>query len=106
MKKITNDSYLKIREFYIYRLLDSDDQTAISVLEKLKIYYSIEDLNKKTVYYKVLNCLYIKRDTIPKWKLANLCNVSESTLFRIRRNILNYFLNCYDELKRNTITAN
>lgn len=106
MENLTNEKLLKIKEFHIYCLLDKNDVTAISVINNLNIYYFIEDLNKRTVYHKVFQHVYIKRTKTPKWKLAVLCNVSESTLFRIRRNIIDCFNICYDEFQRNTFKTN
>ncbi len=106
MKNLTNESLLKFKEIQVYRLLDKKDSVAIDVIEFLRTYYFIEDLNNKTVFSKVFDCVYIKRSKMPKWKLANLCNVSESTLFRIRRSIIDCFNICYNEFKRNTFKAN
>ncbi len=106
MENLTNEKLLRVKELRIYCLIDKNDLTAISVLKWLDVYYFIEDLNKRTVFHKVFIEVYIKRTKTPKWKLALLCNVSESTLFRIRRNIIDCFNICYDELKRNTFKIN
>ncbi len=106
MENLTNEKLLKIKEFRIFCLIDNKDTAAINVINYLNIYYFIEDLNKRTVFHKVFDYVYVKRAKIPKWKLAIICNVSESTLFRIRRNIIDCFYICYDEFKRNTFTTN
>ncbi len=106
MEKFTNDAILNIKEFQILYLLDTKDEDAVATLEYLDIYFFVGDLYKKTILHKVFDYIYVKRTGLPKWRIANLCNVSERTLFRLRYDILNCFKACYDEIKRNNFNAN
>ncbi len=66
MKNLTNEKLIKFNEKHICKLLDQNNATAIEVIKFLKNYYSIEDLKKGTVFYKVFEQVYIKRTKMPK----------------------------------------
>ncbi len=105
MKKLGNKSSLRIKESSILVKINNDQVSQRSI-ERVKNYLQEKDFFNDTYLSLIFEYIYIKRIKITNWKLANLCHVSESTVFRTRHEIVNYFYKCYYEFKRNIITAN
>ncbi len=104
MEKITKEKDLKRKEQSVLNLLDAKDAQAIFAFNCVNIHFFVDDLNKSTTLHLVFDYIYVKRIRMRNWELANACNVSERTLFRLRHEILKSFNNCYENMHQNDFT--
>lgn len=54
-------------------------------------YYKINYKLRKSSHYLVFQAIYIENPKLPAGQLANCCKIAESTLFRLRNEIIECF---------------
>ena len=79
-----SDKTLQAQEKEIMRLLDAKEETAIRAFYLLRMYYYIDDLLNNRNHTKLINAIYVKRQSSSKWNQANFCNIGHRTAFRYR----------------------
>lgn len=90
----THEKQLRDKENEIMiSLIQKDDET-VKTFDFLYKHYALKELSGKKPILPVFEAIYIKRLTLPAWKLANYCNMSRSTLFNYRNIIINDFSIC------------
>lgn len=88
MEKITKDYSLRDKEKWIISLKNTYYLDAFTFVHK---YYRINYKLRKSSHYLVFQAIYIDKLKLPAWQLANYCKIAESTLFRLRNEIIECF---------------
>ena len=96
MESIFNKS-LNDKENIIKDLISSGNERCINVFIFLYKFYKLNYKVGKSNHYLVFNAVYIKSLKKAKWSIANYCSMSESTLYRIRNDIVDCFYTCLNE---------
>ena len=96
-------------------LSDIENQIILFVQQKNKRYkkaficthkfYKINQKLNKSNHYLVFKAIYIDKLKLPAWKLATRCNIAESTLFRLRNEILDCFNTCLQTIIQEEVAA-
>ena len=97
MNPYTKDRELTKKEKRIINLLHSNDNLYIKTFTLVYNHYWINYLMAKSNHFLVLKAIYLDKITFPKWALANYCNISRTTLFDYRNDIINCFDTCLKE---------
>ena len=101
MNPLTKDRELTKKEKRIINLLSSNDNLYIRTFNLVYNHYLIDYLMSKSNHFIVLKAIYLDKISFPKWALANYCNISRSSLFDYRNDIIDCFYTC---LKGNIAT--
>lgn len=94
MKTITKEHFLRNKENIIKARISNGDQLYVQINEFLYKYYSLQRLSGGVPLMLVFEAIYIKKLSLPAWKLANYCNISRTTLFNYRNEIVKAFNIC------------
>ena len=97
MNPSTKDRELSKKEKRIINLLLSNDSLYAKTFALVHNHYLINYLMAKSNHYLVLKAIYLDKINFPKWALANHCNISRTTLFDYRNDIINCFETCLKE---------
>ena len=97
MKKLTKERNLASKETVIKNLINSNDKFSVDAFNFIYNHYRLDYLIGKSYYFLVLKAIYIENVDLPKWKLAQYCNVSRTTLFEYRHEIIDCFYTCLKE---------
>ncbi|MBQ8426901.1 MAG: hypothetical protein IJX16_03980 [Clostridia bacterium] len=95
--KITNEKLLKEKENKIKILISHRERPFVETFEFLYKYYTLKHLTGKAPIIFVFEAIYVKNLIMPAWKLANYCNLSRTTLFNYRNEIINNFYTCLEQ---------
>lgn len=95
--KITSEKFLRIKENKIKAFISHGDKQFIETFEFLYKYYTLKHLTGKAPIILVFDAIYVKKLVMPAWKLANYCNLSRTTLFNYRNEIIENFDTCLEE---------
>ena len=91
MGNFTKVESLSDRENKIKTLIKSGNtayRTAFKFIWKM---YKINSSRGKSNHYNIFKSIYIDEQDLSAWQIANLCNVAESTLYRLRNDIIDFF---------------
>ena len=94
MKKATKEDFLRNKENKIKAQVSNGDQLYVQAYNFLYNYYSLKSLSSGSPVLLVFEAIYVKKLILPAWKLANHCNVSRTSLFNYRNEIVNNFNTC------------
>ncbi len=97
MSIFTKDISLKDKENKIKELIRHNDRVAKNVFDSIYNYFSFGQKFQKSNHLIVFNAIYVNNINGPAWKVANYCNMSRTTLFNYRNNIIKYFEICLKE---------
>ena len=97
MEKITKENFLRDKENKIKNLVSSGDDFFVKTFNFLYVYYLLKNLFTQSPILSVFIAIYIKKLKFPAWKLANYCNLSRSSLFNYRNEIVRNFESCLNE---------
>ncbi len=97
MKSHTKDRELTKKEKIIIDQINSNNQLYIKTFNFIYNHYFINYLMAKSNHFLVLKAVYIEKIDFPKWKLAHYCNISKTSLFDYRNDIINCFYTCLKE---------
>ena len=91
MKNFTKVESLRARENKIKTLIKSGNKAYKSAFEFIRKMYKINSSRDKPHHYNIFKSIYIDEQDLSAWQIANLCNVAESTLYRLRNDIIDFF---------------
>lgn len=100
-----DENLLRNKENKIKLLLSRGEISFINAFNFLYKYYSLNETVGKAPVFPVFEAIYIKNIDLPAWSLANYCNISRSTLFNYRNDIINDFNICLSENIINNVIA-
>ena len=107
MEKLTKERKLAREETYIKNLILSNNKCYVDAFNFIHDHYLLDYLLGKSNYFSVFKAIYIENITLPKWKLAQYCNVSRTTLFDYRKDIIRCFhtyINTHASLDETALT--
>ena len=102
MKGYTYDKSLSEKENQILSLVYSGNSHYLNAFNFVHKFYRINYRLHKSNHLSVFKTVYIKKSKLPAWKLASSCNIAQSTLFRLRNEIVECFYACLED-ERNTL---
>lgn len=91
MENFTKVESLRDKENKIKTLIKSGNKTYATAFNFIYKMYKINSNRGKSNHYNVFKSIYIDEQILPAWQLANLCHVAESTLYRLRNDIIDFF---------------
>ena len=91
MENFTKVESLSDRENKIKTLIKSGNKPYKATFEFIRKMYKINSSRGKSNYYNIFKSIYIDEQDLSAWQIANLCNVAESTLYRLRNDIIDFF---------------
>ncbi len=94
MKRATKEDFLRNKENKLKSQIYNGEQLYIQIYNFLYNYYSLRALSSGSPIMKVFEAIYIKKLSLPAWKLANYCHISRTSLFNYRNEIVNNFNTC------------
>ena len=97
MEEVTKDIDLSHKEKLIIDQLDSNDYLYTQTFNFIYNHYLVNFLMSKSNHFLVLKAVYLEKIDFPKWKLANYCNISKTSLYDYRNDIINCFYTCLKE---------
>lgn len=97
MSKSAKERDLTTKENEIKNLINSNDKRFVNAFNFVYEHYRLDYLLGKSNCFLVLKAIYIKNSNLPKWRIAQECNVARSSLFFYRHNIINCFYTCLNE---------
>ncbi|MBE5734484.1 MAG: hypothetical protein E7347_05500 [Clostridiales bacterium] len=97
MKESTKEDFLRNKENKIISLITCGDNLYVQAYNFLYNHYFLKELSSGCSIITVFKAIYIKKLSLPAWKLANYCNISRTTLFNYRNEIVNNFNTCLSE---------
>ena len=97
MEIITKERDLTKHENIIKNLIASDKRYA-DAFHLVYNHYRLDYLMGKSNYFLVLKAVYIENINLSKWKLAQYCKVSRTSLFDYRHDIIKFFYTCLNEI--------
>lgn len=95
--KIVADN-LRTLEKTIIKKLEEKESAAIEAFKLTYLYFYIYDMQKNSNHLVLLKKIYLEKQNVAKWKLANECYVGQRSIFRYRRGYAEVFFNCYEAL--------
>ncbi len=101
MGNFTKVESLSDRENKIKTLIKSGNTAYRTAFEFIWKMYKINSSRGKSNHYNIFKSIYIDEQNLSAWQLANLCHVAESTLYRLRNDIIDFF---YAYLKNEEIS--
>ena len=102
MKGYTYDKSLSEKENQILSLVYSGNSHYLNAFNFVHKFYRINYRLHKSNHLAVFRTVYIEKSKLPAWKLASSCNIAQSTLFRLRNEIVECFYACLED-ERNTL---
>ena len=93
----THEEFLRNKENRIKKSIHHGESVFTQTFDFLHKYYTLKDLSGDTPILCVFEAIYIQNVNIPSWKLAIKCNLSRTTLFNYRNQIVKDFYTCIDE---------
>ena len=102
MKGYTYDKSLSEKEEQILSLVYSGNEHYLNTFNFVHKFYRINYRLHKSNHLSVFKTVYIKKSKLPAWKLASSCNIAQSTLFRLRNEIVECFHTCLED-EQNTL---
>ncbi len=100
MEKVTKDRSLTAKENVIKNLINSNNEDAVNAFVFMYNHYQFEYVTGNSNYFPVLKAIYVENVKMPKWKLAQYCGVSRTTLFDYRHEIIRCFYLCINNALR------
>ncbi len=94
MDKITKEDFLRNKENKIKTLISCGDSLCVRAYKFLYNHYFLKATSNGSPILSVFEAIYIKKLSLPAWKLANYCHISRTTLFNYRNEIINNFNTC------------
>ena len=91
MNCFTKVESLSDKEFKIKALIKSGDTAFVNAFNFIHKMYKINSRRGKSNHYNVFRSIYIDEQNLSAWQLANVCHVAESSLYRLRNDILDFF---------------
>lgn len=91
MENFTKVESLSDRENKIKTLIKSGNKAYKAAFEFIWKMYKINSNRGKSNHYNIFKSIYIDEQDLSAWQIANLCNVAESTLYRLRNDIIDFF---------------
>lgn len=93
MEEILKEKYLRSKERKLKALIKTDERYKKAFF-KMYSYYEIDDKMNRSNVFTVLKKIYIDNVTKASWYLAYICNISRTTLFGHRNEMLKCFEVC------------
>ncbi len=90
IEALSSESLLSEKEKRIKNLAKTDEFWELTY-DNVKNYCELDNKINGTHFYTVFKAIYIDDIKMPKWKLTNYCNLSKSTLFDYRKEIIKFF---------------
>lgn len=97
MKTPTKERELSQEENLIISFINSDSKLHIKTFALVYNHYMINYLMFKSNHLIVLKAIYLENHNVPKWALANYCNMSKTTFYDYRHDIIDCFYTCLKE---------
>lgn len=94
MEKVTKEEFLRDKENNIKLQISLGNEDYANAFNFLHDYYIFKSLSDCSPELAIFDAIYIKRLDMPTWKLAQYCNVSRTTLFKYRNEIIKNFNIC------------
>ncbi len=91
MENFTKVESLSDKENKIKTLIKSGDKDYEAAFNFIRKMYKINSSRGKSNHYNIFKSIYIDEQNLSAWQLANLCHVAESTLYRLRNDIIDFF---------------
>lgn len=91
MENFTKVESLSDKENKIKTLIKSGDKDYEAAFIFIRKMYKINSSRGKSNHYNIFKSIYIDEQNLSAWQLANLCHVAESTLYRLRNDIIDFF---------------
>ena len=98
MEIIAKERDLTKQENIIKNLIASDDKRYADAFHLVYNYYRLDYLMGKSNYFLVLKAVYAENVNLSKWKLAQHCKVSRTSLFDYRHDIIKCFYISLNEI--------
>lgn len=102
MNVYTYEKSLGEKESRILSFVYSGNEHYLNVFNSVHKFYRINYRLHKSNHLAVFKTVYIEKSKLPAWKLASSCNIAQSTLFRLRNEIVKCFL-AFLEDEQNTL---
>ncbi len=102
MKGYTYEKSLSEKESQILSFVYSGNEHYLNAFNFVHKFYRINYRLHKSNHLAVFKAVYIEKAKLPAWKLASSCNIAQSTLFRLRNEIVECFLACLED-EQNTL---
>ena len=102
MKGYTYYKSLGEKEKQILSLVYSGNSHYLNAFNFVHKFYRINYRLHKSNHLTVFKTVYIEKSKLPAWKLASSCNIAQSTLFKLRNEIVECFYACLED-ERNTL---
>ena len=96
MKKFAKEDFLRNKENKIKTLIYCGDHLYVKTYNFLYNYYFLKALSSGSPILTVFESIYRDNLSLPAWKLAIHCNVSRTSLFNYRNEIVNNFYTCLE----------
>ena len=96
MKKFAKEDFLRNKENKIKTLIYCGDHLYVKTYNFLYNYYFLKALSSGSPILTVFESIYMDNLSLPAWKLAIHCNVSRTSLFNYRNEIINNFYTCLE----------
>ena len=87
----TYEKSLSEKEKQILSLVYSGNEHYLNAFNFVHKFYRINYRLHKSNHLAVFRTVYIEKSKLPAWKLASSCNIAQSTLFRLRNEIVECF---------------
>ena len=97
MKRITKEDFLRNKENKIKTLIYCGDPLYVQTYKFLYNHYFLKAISSGSPIITVFEAVYIKKLSLPAWKLANYCHVSRTSLFNYRNEIVNNLYTCLEK---------
>ena len=97
MKGYTYEKSLGEKENQILSFVYSGNEHYLNVFNFVHKFYRINYRLHKSNHLAVFRTVYIEKSKLPAWKLASSCNIAQSTLFRLRNEIVECFYACLED---------
>ena len=91
MNNATKEIALRNKKKLIFDLLDKNDPVVVHAIMFLETHFLIIDQVKHTDYSTPFHYVFKERLVLPRWKLAELCNLSEKSMSRRENEIVDSF---------------
>ena len=102
MNVYTYDKSLSEKESRILSFVYSGNEHYLNAFNFVHKFYRINYRLHKSNHLAVFKAVYIEKSKLPAWKLASSCNIAQSTLFRLRNEIVECFHVCLED-EQNTL---
>ena len=91
-----NNNFTKVealsdKEFKIKTLIKSGNPAFVNAFNFIHKMYKINSSRGRSNHYNVFKSIYIDEQSLPAWQLANICHIAESSLYRLRNDIIDFF---------------